>query len=1108
MKRFRLSAAAVAALSLGSTSAQAVETYEVNDSQGVPFMLVRVFGVEDGPYTDDDDDGPEKSLWNLSSSQKAGMLGGLRHWAQTINVVPGQAPAIINIGTNNDDNAYAYSPLVDGDQNLPTQVQAALQNRPPGDLTHGAHGVIVIGTLRFSNAPYIPSQLPLNVEFDLPSTVYHEVAHALGISSSTLNADTRSGRYSPYFAPNSSAWTTHLRDDYGRAAQPGQAIYCTGCENPVSDDMFDARRDQAYFSGDHVNEVLAGAMRGVPVRMLGDSGDVDDNFMSHIELKNSMMSHQNYQNYTVFMEAELAVMQDLGYKIDRRNFFGSSIYGSGLKIINDNPFFGRNAAGTAYIPNTYNTAQVGLGLHVYGSFNEVYQRADLLSAGRGGGGIRVDGEGNTVTVLPGTRVYADGPYARGVMFAYGKNHNFVQRGDVQALGEHGIAASFDFGHNAMGDDTDYRGSYIRDVQGEPDDLLDEINGPLVATVDLTGRLAGKHAAIYMSESGYVGQINVMRGASLSGDILSSYAQEDENGALRLTKLSFGTAPDANGRSTNRPDPNFAFRYDGNIVGINNLSLQMAGGVTQINGNHAVYDVNVAQGATLTGNSSYLLNPAGLFVNNGTVAPTPWGSIEVDGDYVQTPTGRLQVALDSSGEISGLAVSGNASLAGSLAIAPQRGWYATGYSVTSDEWLSADSVTGAFSSVSAVLDSPSLRATAMAQGNNTYRIAFTRDADAYARLGADGNGRSVGTALDKIAGNAGAGLQPLVAALDFSAPNGSDVQSALRQLSPSAYGAMFTGGLLRERQITDMVASAVGTDATEPAGGTAARGTWRAFAVPFGSGYRTSRSGDMAGSSGNTYGLVFGAEKVAEEERAWTVGVHAAVSGQSTRLDDQTPASGKSTAFGIGVQARYASDANAGPHAFALARIGAEDVRVNRTIDVNGYSAKPRSSWTGATATVTIGGGWRWKLGEGSSVGPVAALDYSALHRPDVSEKRSDGAGLDLDGKTFNSLRTRLGGEIRYKFPTSAGNTMTANLQSTWNHELTSGAITQTASFAGYPQASFSTRSEVVGRDSLGLQAGLSYKMGRSTTIGAAVSSNFYRGGDSDVAGTVSATWRF
>jgi len=70
---------------LGSPS-RAVEIYDVADSNGVPFMRVRILSADEAD--------PESSSRNLSRWEIDQVLTGIQYWAEIIKVIPGQSPAM------------------------------------------------------------------------------------------------------------------------------------------------------------------------------------------------------------------------------------------------------------------------------------------------------------------------------------------------------------------------------------------------------------------------------------------------------------------------------------------------------------------------------------------------------------------------------------------------------------------------------------------------------------------------------------------------------------------------------------------------------------------------------------------------------------------------------------------------------------------------------------------------------------------------------------------------------------------------------------------------------------------------------------------------------
>ncbi|MBQ5501961.1 MAG: autotransporter outer membrane beta-barrel domain-containing protein, partial [Selenomonas sp.] len=241
--------------------------------------------------------------------------------------------------------------------------------------------------------------LPTNEQAaDFVGTFRHELGHALGIIC-VGDREPKPGK------PNENnffidkkitdklSWTLHLRDQNDTPAKAGMYFVDSNEPKDPNKEYFvvdkttkDDGKGYAYFYGDHVTEALGGATffgrSALPVNGWELSGNILIFDGSHLHTA-GMMSHRPYSNYTSFLEVELAVMQDLGYPIDRKAFYGRSIYGNGGTIVNNQGYFARNADGTDYLANTYSLVPLGVGLHIYGSDNKVTQNVDIMTKGTG-----------------------------------------------------------------------------------------------------------------------------------------------------------------------------------------------------------------------------------------------------------------------------------------------------------------------------------------------------------------------------------------------------------------------------------------------------------------------------------------------------------------------------------------------------------------------------------------------------------------------------------------------------------------------------------------------------------------------------------------------------
>ena len=488
-------------------------------------------------------------------------------WASVITGATA-APVSYIIVAEDDFNAGAYSPYTEVEE-LPyrvTMVNAAINELTPvgePDMEISTDGIILVGKGTSESYPGWKSydgyhSLNRSLYPDLTVVMLHEVMHSLGVSTGVAAYNEEEGDETAYFSPEGGALSIYDKNlrlyqgsmtdpfdpDSELAPAPGMAVgkeeefdidayspYYVG-ENTLkvlgqNDDYDDARAAIIANGGftdysEYYTRFERPNVYGMPIHPMDGNGEAGPD-LSHLELRNSFMSHQGYRNWLVPMEAELAVLKDVGYDIDLRRHFGKSYY---LNNITDT-FTGGFSEwdGSAYTGAPSDVTQA-VGVHIYGNNNTITQASDILTAGDGSFGVRIDGVNNTYTLKTGQDIQADGTDSIGLGVTWGSGHQVtVESGaEVSANGKDGVAVAFDFGDNLLGGyDTD-KGSYSYyydplEVNIDPEA---ETSAALVSKFNVAGTLTGEQAAILIGNNAHVEDINLLDGAQINGDIISQW----------------------------------------------------------------------------------------------------------------------------------------------------------------------------------------------------------------------------------------------------------------------------------------------------------------------------------------------------------------------------------------------------------------------------------------------------------------------------------------------------------------------------------------------------------------------------------------------------------
>lgn len=446
--------------------------------------------------------------------------------------------------------------------------------------------------------------------------------------------------------------------------------------------------------------------------------------------------------------------------------------------------------------------------------------------------------------------------------------------------------------------------------------------------------------------------------------------------------------------------------------------------------------------------------------------------------------------------------GQATLDGALSITVAPGYYANGFSVTSDQWIQAKTIANAFSTTSATIASPTLKARVSSRGNNTYTAAVSRDQNAYAQYASDANSRHAGQALYSSTTNSlPSSSRTLITALDFSNPNGATIRDALPQLTGEAYasttGALVNVSATNQSAISGRLGQAFGSTSTTPIVVASAANVpvtmnhnpdLAAWGYGFGTWADQKSGGGAAKLKTTTGGFLIGMDSLVGDH--WRAGAMAGYSNSIFKVRDRA-SSGSSDNYTLGAYAGREWPSDSGSLAL---RSGLSytwhRLDMDRSVGFAGYQDKLSADYNAGTFQLFGELGYQTHLSERATFEPYASLAYVNVDTDRFTEKGNNGAALTVRSDTMNTVFSTLG--IRASTQFDLGHiTSSARVDIGWRHAFADSTPTSTASFTS--SNPFSVSGTSIGKNVAILETGLDFNVTRHTTLGLVYQGQFGSG---------------